>query len=94
MQTNKPSPPADGKVLRMALKCVEVRLCVLCRGDTRDLCVVCWCDAINSFSIRRVALHIQSVILFVVQSCQCLAHKDIPEPFPRTVGVPSGVAVQ
>ena len=28
LQTTKPSPPTDGKVLRTALKCVEVRLCV------------------------------------------------------------------
>ena len=32
LQTTKPSPPTDGKVLRTALKCVEVRLhvCVSC----------------------------------------------------------------
>ena len=40
LHTNKPSPPADGKVLRMALKCVEVRLCVLSRHETLVLCVL------------------------------------------------------
>ena len=28
LPSTKPSPPTDGKVLRTALKCVEVRLCV------------------------------------------------------------------
>ena len=40
LQTTKPSPPTDGKVLRTALKCVEVRLRVYvlsCKGAVFNL---------------------------------------------------------